>query len=365
MRKAHLFTLLFAALASTIALAQTPPATTPPTPPVDDTPKINVGALLFADFTYQQSPRTKDTDGNTIHPSSFNISRAYINVTGNLNHHIAFRLTPEVSRETSSTSSLSGSQEFRLKFAYVQYNFDDRPMNHSWVRFGIQQTPFMDYTETIYRYRFQGPIMPERAGLLLASDAGLTARYVLPNSYGDMHFGYFNGENFNKAEVNNEKAFQARFSLRPFPQGGPELKGLRLTFFINDDHYVDNAKRQRVIGQVTYEHPRANAGFDYVKAKDRASVNTAELDGKGWDVWVTPKLGRGWELLLRHDDYTPNDSVQAQKQKRDIDGIAYWFPNLGTKTLAFLVDRDSLKRTGLTPPVPNATNYELKMLLSF
>src|SRR5947208_2102924 len=105
MRKAHLFTLLFATLAATAALAQTPPATTPATSPVDDTPSIKLGALLFADFTYQQSPQTKDTDGNTIHPSSFNISRFYINVTGNLNHRIAFRLTPEVSRETSSSSS--------------------------------------------------------------------------------------------------------------------------------------------------------------------------------------------------------------------------------------------------------------------
>src|SRR5260221_3893625 len=226
----------------------------------------------------------------------------------------------------------------------------------------------MEYTESIYRYRFQGPLFAERAGLLISSDAGLSARYVLPNNYGDMHFGYYNGENYNKAEVNNEKALQARFSVRPFPQGGPLggplLKGLRFTFFINDDHYVDNAKRQRVIGQVTYEHPRANAGFDYAGAKDRASVQTAELNGKGWDLWVTPKFGR-WEALLRHDDYVPNDSVQSQKQKRDIEGIAYWFPNLGTKTLAFLVDRDSLKRTGLIPSVPNATNYGLKMMLSF
>jgi Phosphate-selective porin O and P len=364
MRKAHLFTRLLAALAATTALAQTPPATAPSTPSADDTPSIKLGALLFADFTYQQSPQTLDTDGNVIHPSSFNISRAYINVTGNLNHRIAFRLTPEVSRETSSTSSLSGSQEFRLKFAYVQFNLDDWTTKDSWVRFGVQQTPYMDYTEGIYRYRFQGPIMPERVGLLLASDAGLSARYMLPNNYGDMHFGYYNGENFNKAETNNEKALQARFTVRPFPQGGPQLKGLRFTLFINDDHYVDNANRQRVIGQVTYEHPHVNAGFDYVKAKDRPTLKTAELDGKGWDAWVTPKLGGGWEALLRHDDYTPNDSVQSQKLKRDIEGIAYWFPNLGTKTLALLVDRDSLKRTGLTS-APNATNYELKMLLSF
>src|SRR5260221_467931 len=105
MRKAHLFILLFAALAATAAFAQTPPATAPITPPVDDTPKGSLGAMIFADYTYQQSPRTKDTDGNTIHPSSFNISRAYINVTANLNHRIAFPLTPQRSRATTTTSA--------------------------------------------------------------------------------------------------------------------------------------------------------------------------------------------------------------------------------------------------------------------
>src|SRR5258707_5680235 len=83
------------------------------TPP-DDTPKFNIGATIFADYTYQDSPQTKDADGNTIHPSQFQVTRAYINVTGNLNHWIYFRITPDVSRETSATASLSGSQLFRL-----------------------------------------------------------------------------------------------------------------------------------------------------------------------------------------------------------------------------------------------------------
>src|SRR5439155_20450636 len=105
-------------------------------------------------------------DCNPIQPGSFTLSRAYINVTGNLKHRIAVRRTPEVSRETSSSSSLSGSQELRLKFAYVQFNLDDWNTKDSWVRFGIQQTPFMDYTETIYRYRFHGSIFPDRVVLL-------------------------------------------------------------------------------------------------------------------------------------------------------------------------------------------------------
>ncbi|MEA2342389.1 MAG: hypothetical protein QOF63_558 [Thermoanaerobaculia bacterium] len=353
-----------AMMIATGALAQVTPAAgyTPP----DDTPKINVNAVIFADYTYAESPTSKDTDGNTINNSSFNVTRAYINVTGNLNHLIAFRITPDVARETSTTSSLSGSQLLRIKFAYAQLNLDDWTTKGSWVRAGLQQNPYTDFTEAIYRYRFQGTIFAERTTGLASADAGLSAHYNFNGNYGDVHAGFYNGEGYSKAEANNEKAFMVRGTVRPFPLGGTMLKGLRLTAFIDEDHYVENAKRERVLGEVTYEHPLFNAGFDLLHAKDRTSATKPQISGKGWSLWVTPKLGtKGWEALIRHDDYLPNDAVHSQKQQRDIDGIAYWVPNLNGKTAAILFDRDSLKRTGLTPGAPNTTNYEVKMIISF
>src|ERR1051325_8034728 len=62
----------------------------------DDTPKFNIGAVIYADYTYVASPETLDADGNTLHSSSFNVTRAYINITGNLNHRISFRITPDI-----------------------------------------------------------------------------------------------------------------------------------------------------------------------------------------------------------------------------------------------------------------------------
>ncbi len=353
-------TAMFAVAAS----AQVTPAAgyTPP----DDTPKYNVGATIYADYTYNQSPEVKDADGNLQHNSSFNVTRAYINITGNLNHLIAFRITPDVSRETSSTASLSGSQLFRLKYAFGQFNLDDWTTKGSWVRFGVQQTPYLDFTEGVYRYRFQGTMFPERAGLISSADAGLSAHYNLPNNYGDIHGGFYNGENYNKAEVNNEKGFELRGTFRPLPLGGPLLKGLRVGGFVIKDHYVENAKRDRMIGTILYEHPLVNAGIDILRAKDQTSRTKAEVESKGWAFWVTPKLGTtGWEALIRHDNYTPNDKASSQKQKRDIDGIAYWFPNTSGKAMALMFDRDSLKRTNLTPAVKNTTNYEIKMLVNF
>jgi len=333
------------------------------TPP-DDNPSFKVGVTIFGDYTYVESPEVKDSDGNTINQSSFNISRAYINVTGNLNHLIAFRITPDVARETSTTSSNSGSQEFRLKYAYAQFNLDDWTSKGSWVRFGVQQTPYVDYTEGIYRYRFQGQVFAERAGLLSSSDAGISGHWNFPNNYGDVQGGFFNGEGYNKAETNNQKAFQIRGTVRPLPLGGV-WKGLRFTGYLDNDYVVKDAKRERMFGQVTFEHALGNVGFEVVTAKDRTSARVAEVDSKGYSLWATPKLGtKGWELLLRHDDFKPNKHL-SPKTKRDIAGIAYWLPNLNKVTAAVMLDYDSLKSENFTPSRPDDTRYGVKMLINF
>jgi len=119
---------------------------------------------LYTDYTFTKQPATADADGNVIHPSSFNVSRSYINVTGNVSHLVAFRITPDVARETGTGSTLNGSMVFRIKYAYAQFNLDDWMPAGSWARLGIQQTPWLDFAEGIYRYRFQGTMMPEREG---------------------------------------------------------------------------------------------------------------------------------------------------------------------------------------------------------
>jgi len=317
------------------------------------TPTIKIGSTLFADFTQQASPVSKDADGNDFQASSFNLSRAYINVTGNVHPRVSFRITPDVARESGSGSSLSGSLQFRLKYAYAQVSLDEWMSKGSWARFGVQQTPFLDFTETTYRYRFQGTLFPEREGYLSSSDAGVSLRYALPRELGDVHAGIYNGDGYAKAEANDQKALQVRATVRP-------LKGLRATIFYDGDHYIANGNRERLIAQATYEHKRFNAGVDALSTKDRTSVTKPELEGRGWSAWATPKLGNGWELLLRHDQNRPDRSADIDR-RRDIIGMAYWLPNLQKVTTALLVDYDSLSVTGKD----RDTRYGFKMLLSF
>jgi hypothetical protein len=347
--------------AATQALAQAPPTQASP-----DTPTVRVGGTLYADYTYTSSPESIDADGNSIHPSQFNVGRSYLNVTGNVSRLIAFRITPDISRETGAGSSLNGSLLFRIKYAYGQFNLDDWISPGSWARLGIQQTPIVDYEENIYRYRFQGTVFTEREGYMSSSDAGASFRYNLRSNYGEVHAGVYNGENYNRLEVNDQKSFQVRGTVRPFAQSATAaLRGLRLTAFYTGDHYVKDAARNRFVAQATFEHRFLHAGFDYLHAVDQTSITKPELTGRGFSIWATPRSPSGWEALLRYDRLKPDASVDAHVRSRAIVGVAYWFPLQGAVSTALLLDYDAATFTNFTPALPKQRRVALHGLVGF
>ena len=125
-----------------------------------------------------------------------------------------------------------------------------------------------------------------------------------------MHVGVYNGENYQRTETNNQKGFEFRGSLRPLAAGKPVLRGLRAHLVYYNDAYVSDGERQRVMGNVTYEHKFVNAGFDYLDADDQALPTTANIPANGYSIWATPRYpfenGSSWEALIRYDHWTPN-----------------------------------------------------------
>ena len=357
-------TALLAVLAiSAPCAAQVTPAAgyTPP----DDTPKISVGAIIFADYTVQQRPTITDADGNRVTLNQFQVGRSYINITGNISHSIAFRITPDIARETNSASALNGSYLFRVKYAFAQWNLDDYMAKGSWVRLGIQQTPYVDFMEGIYRYRFQGTIFEERESFMSSSDAGASFHYNLPNNYGDIHTGFYNGENYNKAEANDQKGWMTRGTVRPFARSSTmPLRGLRVTGFYIHDAYVKNADRRRGVVSVSFEHQYLNAAFDYLSATDQTSASKAALKGRGWTAWATPRL-HGWEALLRFDHLEPNKDLSDQTRTRTIAGVSYWFPHQGNVSTALLFDVDNATFNNFTPAQPTQRRIAVHALVSF
>src|SRR5436190_12525953 len=111
-----------------VASAQITPAAgyTPP----DDTPSIRVGMTLYPAFTAQLNPNVADGDGNQVTKNSFDVLRSYINITGNVSHIVAFRITPDITRQSglltlgAGNSVSSDSLVFRIKYAFAQFNLD-------------------------------------------------------------------------------------------------------------------------------------------------------------------------------------------------------------------------------------------------
>jgi hypothetical protein len=346
-------------LVSSAASAQITPAhaATPP----DDTPSIKVGVTLYADYTYTQNPPSTDADGNVVNPGAFNVSRSYINVTGQISHIVSFRITPDVVRQSGlitlgpGSSIPNDSLVFRIKYAFGQINLDDWMTKGSWVRLGIQQTPLLDYEEGIYRYRFQGTTFTEREGFYNSADAGAAFHYNFPSNYGEVHVGVYNGEGYAKTDPNDQKAIEMRGTVRPFATNAPILRGLRVTGFYFGDNYIKDAERTRAVGQVTFEQKYLNAGYDYIKAHDQPSIKVADVGASGWSWWATPRLpfdnGSSWEVLARYDHLQPNLQIPSDRT-RTIVGVAYWFPHQGNVQSTLMLDYDGQTFHDFLPAQP-------------
>jgi hypothetical protein len=369
-----------AALCATGADAQVTPAAE--TIPPDDAPRVSLGMTLWPSYTVQTEPNITDAAGNSANRSAFDVGRAYINLTGQLSHIVAFRITPDITRESglvTGTSVTSDSLVVRIKYAYGQFNLDEWMTRGSWVRLGIQQTPWVDFQEGIYRYRFQGTVFAERVPLptaMSSSDAGVSMHYNFPNNYGDVHFGFYNGENYQRTETNDQKGFEFRGTVRPFAAAMPVLRGLRAHLVYYNDAYVSDGERRRIMGNLTYEHTFVNAGFDYLDADDQALPSMPNIPANGYSIWATPKYplenGSSWEALLRYDHWTGNTTRDVappatapfpgstlssdQHQNRTIFGVAYWFPHRGNVSAAILIDYDAQNFDNITAPETKAVS---------
>jgi hypothetical protein len=359
-----------------VTRAQVTPA--PDYTPPDDTPSVRVGGTLFADYSYTLAPEAIDAEGRRYNANSFNVGRAYVNVTGQLNHIFAFRITPDIVRETGVGSSASGRLTLNLKYGYVQVNLDDWLWRGSYVRAGMIQTPYVDFAESIYRYRFQGTMFVEREGYLPSSDYGVAFRTQFPRGYGEVVGGLYNGEGFSRFETNDQKALQLRGTLRPFPNKDA-ARGLRVTVFYDADHNAPNAERRRAIGTATFEHRYFNVGAEYLDAADRLNSNAPRIDSSGFSLWATPRVPLGpvpvapptgvvrasLEGLFRLDRRHPDDDTRSVKE-RWIAGVAYW-PSMRTASVsaAFLLDYEFVRHHRFSTLQPNEKRLAVHMLVNF
>jgi len=120
------------------------------------------------------------------------------------------------------------------------------------------------------------------------------------------------------------------------------------------------------VATFSFEHPRANLGFDYLSAEDRVSglASAATVESRGYSVWLTPRTSFGLEGLFRYDYFEPNRATGGAKRET-IAGVAYWIPmRKAPLTAALLLDYDGIAYdTALARP--DEKRWEIKALLTF
>ncbi len=288
------------------------PAAPAPKPVEPPYPRITLGVVSYL----QYDAELKGRDAY----NAFDVTRTYLNVNAALSPRVRFRVTPDIRRV--GDGSLSGSLMFRIKYAFVQ--FDDLTPR-SWVRFGAHQTPWLDFEESIDRYRVQGSMFSEREGVVPgSSDFGLGYLTRLPADRGEINVGVYNGEGYAHAEAGKHKSVQGRVTVRPF--AGPGLAhGLRLSAFYDAGWFAGHRPRRHGIVMASYEHPRLVTTWQWMGGTERPAPSPADAHLRGQSVFAEVRQGPlGWAVLGRFDRFTPDHTVADNADRRLIAGLARW-----------------------------------------
>ena len=92
---------------------------------------------------------------------------------------------------------LDGRQpDLSLEVRLVQVNLDDWLWRGSYVRAGMIQTPYVEFEEAVYRYRFQGTVFIDREGYNTSADFGTSFRTQFPGGFGEFVGGLYNGDGY-------------------------------------------------------------------------------------------------------------------------------------------------------------------------
>ncbi|HMJ59663.1 MAG TPA: hypothetical protein VK467_11035, partial [Gemmatimonadales bacterium] len=141
-------------------------------------PQVSVTGVIYTQYQYSDAPIPAK--------STFDMTRAYVNVLGRFSNGITTRLTTDV-----LPNGVGGNYVMRLKYAFAAWTPTGSSLTY---KLGMIQTPFVDYEETLWDYRMQGTIAVDRYGAMTSSDAGFGVD------------GHWNGERVNAqfALVNGE-----------------------------------------------------------------------------------------------------------------------------------------------------------------
>lgn len=314
-------------------------------------PQVTVGGVVYGQFLYQ----LKDSLG-AGHQNQFSIQRAYLNVLGRFSGGIQTRVTLDV-----APTGAAANQPIRLKYAFITWT----PTNSSLTyKFGLMQTPYVDWEETLWDYRMQGPIAVDRNGYMSSADFGIGADGRWNSEQVNASFAIVNGEGYSGGTGDNRKDVTARVSVRLSPTNdASRVGGLRLTGYAGIGKPTSGGKRNRFLGAVSYKTQQITLAALYVVTKDTVTAPAVpETDGSILSAFGVYRFtGSKAAAIARVDVVDPNTDTPDNKQTRVIAGLSYQVqPNFRV-----LADVDLLSFEGGATPLQDATRQRALFQMQF
>jgi hypothetical protein len=302
-------------------------------------PQVTVGGVVYGQYLYQ----LKDSLG-AGNQNQFSIQRAYINVIGRFSGGLFTRVTADIAPQGAA-----GNQQFRLKYAYAAWTPTNSNLTY---KLGLLHTPYVDWEETLWDYRMQGPIAVDRNGYMSAADFGAGVDGHWKNEQVNGQLAFVNGETYSGGTGDKRKDVQARVSVRLQPTNdASRVGGLRVTGYAGIGKPNGGGTRNRFLGIVSYKTQQLALAAEYVATQD-STVGVAKIKGSvisafGVYHFKTSKAA----VIARVDVVDPNTNVANNKQTRVIAGVSYQV----TPNLRVLGDVDLLSFEGGATALQDAT----------
>ncbi|SFV52077.1 hypothetical protein MNB_SM-6-931 [hydrothermal vent metagenome] len=320
---------------------------------------------------------------NTATPSTqdFEVRRGYFQLKAYLldDPKSYYRVTMDLTRESSTTANTNGSMIVRAKYAYLNLH-NVLPVTS--LEIGLAHRPWHDYEEhNSWLYRSISEILIENknsAHLSSSADFGVMAK--TRTKYFDADYGLFNGEGYHSAQVSNGMSLEWRFTGHFLGTHGKPEKNTYLdaSFFgqVNQKHSLNSVTKQyddlKFYGfHTVYNMPAFLASAQYVTSTDTSTNSSAtgavsKGSGSGYSFNVEGRLGNEhqYKTFIRADKWTPDVVSGATKYAKNtyIAGAA-WKQNRNVEWVANVTINDNDHAAGT--PSPKSTSYMLTTQIDF
>lgn len=276
-------------------------------------PEMRLTALLIPVWSADLGP---GAEGN----NRFEISRAYLTLAGRISERVTARLTTDAIREGDA------ELEIRLKYAFIGYTI---PGSRVVARFGLTQTPVVEFEEALWEHRMQGSVPADRLRFLSSADAGL----ALDGAWGagdqvQATVGVYNGEGWNRANTDAGKDLMARVTVRL--AGSDEagaLGGLRLTGYGHFGSPAGGGRRQRALGMLSWRAQRFTVAGQLLATRDRSDADGSPgpvVDGRLVTAFAVVKVPETTVALIgRVERFDPDRGTAGNWQTRWTGGIGW------------------------------------------